>query len=62
MIAVESAEVSAMAPFAALVVRFEKRRMIQAAGGAAATITSDSRRSFETITVIAPITISRFWV
>ena len=40
MIALERAEVSAMAPRAALRVRRAKRRMIQLAGSAAATTTA----------------------
>ena len=62
MIAVERAEVSAIAPLAALVVRLAKRRMIQVATGAATISTIDSSRSLDTITEMAPITISRCWV
>ncbi len=62
MMAVERAEVSVIAPRAALRVRFENRRMIALAPGAATIITSDRTRSLETITEMAPITCSRFWV
>ena len=62
MMAVERAEVSAMAPLAALVVRRAKRRMIQVAIGTAAISNSDMARSLEIITEIAPTTISACWV
>ena len=62
MIAVDSAEVSTMAPLAALVVRLANRRMIQVATGATTISRIDISRSLEIITLIAPITISTFWV
>ena len=62
MIAVDKAEVSAMAPFAALVVCFEKRRMMALATGAAINRTSDRIQSLRNITAAAPRVIRRFCV
>jgi hypothetical protein len=62
MMAVESAEVSAMAPLAALVVRLENRLMMALASGAPVRTMRVRLQSIRNITHRAPITMSRFWV